>query len=152
VTFQERLVDEALKQIGAPYIWAAKGDKLWTPAGLKPLVNMPLAFDCIGLITYAIWRAGGPDWRGTENAQTMFEHMRSPDPVPNNVPHLRYYGKDQANITHIALALYFQQTAWLVCEAAGGGHLTNTITPGAKVFCHFERRADFVGVTNLPVF
>lgn len=150
MTFTERVVNEAAKQVGKDYIWGGKGDKLWTPTGLVP--STYFGYDCIGLIMDAIHRAGGPDWRGDHNAQTFYHYLVKQGMPNNSKPHLRYYGAGADVITHIALGVAFMETACLIIEAAGGGHLTVAPTVGAKVFCHFETRKDYVGSTVLPIF
>ena len=155
MTFTERVIEEALKQVGAPYIWAGKGNALWTPAGLEPHTRLPtnLVFDCSGLVTWAIWKAGGPDWRAAHNQSTLLAMLRLRDgKVDLTRPHLRYYGIDKEHTSHIALALGRVDTRTLVVEAAGGGPATRSPHPGAQVFCHFEQRADCVDYTLLPLF
>lgn len=150
MTFTERVVKECLKEIGKDYIWAGKGDKLWTPQGMVPAVHF--GYDCIGLIMQGLWKAGGPDWRGDHNAQTLYHYLVKTGIVNNAKPHLRYYGTDTDHISHISLGICFLETATLIVEAAGGGHLTVVPTPGASVRVNFETRKDYVGSTVLPIF
>lgn len=151
MTFTERVVKECLKQLGQPYIWAGKGDMLWTmEKGLVPAAHF--GFDCIGLILWGMWKAGGPDWRGLHNAKTLY-HELAKQGVPNNRQvHLRYYGEDTANISHISLGICWMETEALIVEAAGGGHNTKSPTPNANVRVNFETRTDYVGSTILPSF
>lgn len=53
-------LDEALRLEGRPYLWCGKG---------------PEAFDCSGLVTWCLWRAGGPDLRATHNTTRLYAEL-----------------------------------------------------------------------------
>ncbi len=150
MTSVESLLEAAAKHVGQPYIWQGKGAVKWTEAGLVPLDTPGL--DCSGLVTCSLLEAGGPDWRATENAQSLFEKLVKGQFASVFKPHLRYYGASKQSITHIAFGIPVAQGGCLVIEAAGGGHLTLKPEPSARVFFHYETRRDLAGVTPLPEF
>ncbi len=152
MTFHERVIHETLKQVGIPYIWTGKGDSVWDAT--KGLVRtQTMGFDCSGLQTWGLWKAGGPDWRASQSAQTLYDSQPKASVVQQaSKPHYRYYGADIKSIHHIALAVCCLESVILVVEAAGGGRDTVVPTLNAKVFIHYETRKDFVGATLIPVF
>ena len=160
---EHQFIEAAAKEIGAPYIWGGKGTHLFDP--VKGLVVSPFigndystpplhVFDCSGLVTWALRQSGGNDHRGGYNAQVM---QKTFDPLQANVnrPQLRYYGSGPDHIFHVAIGVCIVDGKWLVIEAAGGDHTTTTVLMarqrGACVRLGFERRADYVSSSVLPV-
>lgn len=140
----------ALSFLGAPYVWKGKGDVLWTPKGLTAHTFGKLVFDCSGLVTVSIKRAGGKDYRATHNAQAMFDQW-SPAPAPQAAGVLRFYGKGPTAITHVAFSLGLDARGrQLVLEAAGGDQNTTCPKFGACVRQGLETRRDFVGARVIP--
>lgn len=145
VRFVEHLY--AARDKHSPYVWTGKGDVLWT---LNGLVKNPFGtdvFDCSGLITTALQRAGGPDLRASHGSRQMFEQFpvwgSRTDDTEKDL-RLRFYPG------HVAL---FHALRWNgrieVIEAAGGGKQTTAPTPGAMVRQGLERRDDFMGERSL---
>lgn len=130
----------------SPYVWTGKGDKLWT---LNGLVQSPFprdVFDCSGLITTSLKRAGGPDLRGSHGSRQMFDQFPWTTTAEQDAKDLRLRFYPQ----HVA---FFYGTRWdgriEVVEAAGGGKNTTQPTPGAAVRRGIERRTDFLGERSL---
>lgn len=69
----------------------------------------PMVFDCSGLVCYCLHTVGGPDLRGTHNAQRL--HDESPNIKTLSVPvmpvegDLVFYGTDAARVVHVAIWL-----------------------------------------------
>ncbi len=150
--YNTKLVAAALQQVGKPYVWGARGEQQWGPAGPQALPS--LAFDCSGLVLYAALRAGSKDRTMMENAQTMFDSLKAPGLASS--PHLRFYGKAPDAITHVAVGFYVHGAGGLlVVEAAGGGSDMKTIeialaNPHARVRVGPEQRQDYVSSRRLP--
>jgi len=130
-----------LEQIGAPYLWGAKGD-LVHPYGLR-------AFDCSGLVTWALMRAGGPDWRATHNTDRLWaEGVPVEAPQPGT---LVLYGA-AGDPSHVMLYV----GAGVVVGASGGGRNTTSISlaqdSGARVktFVTQHYRPDLLGYREVP--
>jgi cell wall-associated NlpC family hydrolase len=142
--FEKDFLDQALHQVGLPYLWAARGD--WavrdvSAVSTKSLGCDSLAFDCSGLVTWAAWRAGAVDLRHWWGADGLFRRL--PDPEPDALA-LVFYGP-RARATHVAIEL----RRGVVLEAAGGDETTLTYTDaairGARVRVGLDRRADRLG-------
>lgn len=115
----EAFLQEALWLLGTPYIWGGK-----TP---EP------GLDCSGLVTYALWQAGGPDLRQTHGTERLLDEL---EPVPVLTPgDLVCYRRHV--VIHIA--------SGLVIGANGGNATTATVAAarqrGARV--KLERRWDY---------
>lgn len=149
-----------LSVAGAPYIWAGKGHQLLTRDG--KVVNTadqfgretPFVFDCSGLVTWALRTAGGPELRFTHTAQMLWNMSESPAGKPV-LGRLRFYGKGEADITHVSILLAHEPGfPALILDASGGGPATLTpldaLAADAKVWVHYEARRDFVGERWLP--
>lgn len=153
---EDRILNHAMSQAGAPYIWQAKGDIIWTP-GTPALNPFGPSFDCSGLVTWAMWKSGNKDMRLTHNAQMLFNELvpTSSGTEAEAKPVLCFYGKSPTGITHVALGFSLYGEAYVV-EAAGGDSTTTTIAEakkrGARVRVGPAIRGDFVGSRRLPVF
>jgi hypothetical protein len=126
----------AVIEEGKLYRWGGKGPDSW---------------DCSGLVTGPIFRAGGPDWRNTHHSQALFDLLR-----PENAPQagrLAFYGSSQRGVSHVM---------WCVGDgrvygACGGD--SSVTTPelardrGAKAMFRLrvEYRADFLGYRSLQL-
>lgn len=154
--FDELVVDQALKQLGAPYLWAGRGTWLVRdvpgPDGkvLKgqivhpsdPVVgcpaSVPLVFDCAGLVLYCARRAGwlGPgasalDGLGEWGADTLLDHLPEYDlsgERPGDCNRLVFYGPLGGRATHVAIDI----GRGLIIEAAGGDQTTLTYADAQK--------------------
>jgi murein DD-endopeptidase len=144
-----RFLTAAVSQVGAPYIWGAKGEEY----------NGRRTFDCSGLVTWAYLEAGGPDWRATHNTDVLFEQLAH---VPIEIIEpgdLLFWGKPAeggkpADTEHVAIYLG-GNTAFL--SAAGGNRTTRTIEdataagafvrPGHPISIHY--RKGFLGARRL---
>lgn len=146
-------INSALKQVGAPYVWAAKGDYYVTREGrvVRQQESMlPLVFDCSGLVNWARMLAGGDDVRDTCNAQRLMDEslpVNQADPV---LGRLRFYGTDAKHITHVSILLAREvgvQHA-LILDASGGDQTTRTVAEAnarkACVRLHFDTRTDLI--------
>lgn len=87
-------------QIDKPVVWAQRG---------------PDAFDCSGLVTWAMKRAGGPDLTQTDNAQMLHDKTRelgasqTEQPLPGDLAFYGVYEKMadlselKVHIVHVAV-------------------------------------------------
>lgn len=134
MTFDQLAVDFALAQLGAPYIWAGRGDWYVSEGKILSTTNLGdpkvrLVFDCAGLVLWAAFRAGADsDGRGWWGADTLWTHLpeRLPD-EPADANRLVFYGSP-ARASHVALDL----GRGIVLEAAGGDSRTTSLEAAAK--------------------
>lgn len=158
VVSEKSIIKVACSLVGCPYIWGGHGDTIWVSPdeGLRPIATKlgtnphgpELGFDCAGLVTYSLWKAGGPNVQATHNAATMFEALpplaSGEPPSPFSSWLLHFYGQGKERISHIAFG-YDD----LVLEAAGGDGTTRTwqaaFSRGAKVRVGYALRSDYVG-------
>lgn len=143
-----RFLVAAISQLGAPYIWNAKGE----------LYNGQRTFDCSGLVTWSYREAGGPDLRATHNTDVLFAtfpHVAVDALQPGD---LLFWGKPAkegapADTEHVAI--YLGGSSALI-SAAGGGHTTRTLEDarraGAKVRMEhsIHYREGFLEARRLP--
>jgi len=167
MTPEHLFIEAAMAEVGQPYIWGGKGDKLWTPQGLvgnpfdsgEPGQSPVRIFDCMGLVLWALMKATGRDGRGELNTQMAFHGLEpAPNPNPDNYVHhvrLWFFGRDVSNVNHVAIWLGNVDGKALLLEAAGGDRTTTSILAarerGARVRCGFCRRVDLLGVRVLPL-
>lgn len=151
--FDERAVEIALQQVGTPYIWAGRGDYAVRDGKNVPInaLGCDRGFDCSGLVTWATWKAGGPDLRGWWNANELWKALPDLDDDAGEEDDwfaLAFYGA-RGVATHVAIKL----GRGLVLEAATGDSSTLTLTDamkkGAFVRVGFEKRADLLGYRSL---
>jgi len=160
--FDEDVVEQALKYLGSPYIWAGKGDycvrKVEGVDKVLPIATTGTdkGFDCSGLITWAVLKAGGPDLRGFWGAQAMWAALPLLDEDAGEDDDwfsLALYGTPK-RATHVAIVLTPGARS-LVLEAGGGDQRTltmrdaMTVRDGAFVRVCFEKRKDFLGYRSL---
>lgn len=147
----DKFIAEATKQLGAPYVWAAKGLGL-SGEEPKPAAMVP-AFDCSGLVTHSMWVATGVDHRAFYGSQALFNSCKDVGdlilkPELTLVPFpgwLYFCGKNPRNISHVGIYL----GPSMVLEAAGGDHTTISVAlakaRGARVRIGPQLRRDIVG-------
>lgn len=140
----EKFLTLIAAQEGAPYIWAGKGE---TVAGkLHPFLTkndmQQLVFDCSGLVTWALRKAG---WKSksefwSDRMWKEWPHTDAPEPGD-----LILYGTGKA--THVEVLMpdgrFF--------GAIGGGSRTTKPTPGAKVQYRTKPRRDVLGYVVNPL-
>ena len=130
LSYEERVVNFAVMNLGCPYIWGAKGElKLFDGS-----IAAVKCFDCSGLVTDSIRMAGGPDLRATKNSQHLWDECGLLDEENLPAAWLEFYGADAYHVTHVAI--FFG--GWTV-EAAGGDSTTLAPKPGACVMLHKGR-------------
>lgn len=104
---REKAVQWALSQLGAPVMMGYRGDlrfdrehRTLMPHGLGCL-----CWDCSGLMAGAVhFGAGGPDLRGTHNAQLFHDGMRELGTAEVALPGDGvFYGHDAQHIIHIGI-------------------------------------------------
>lgn len=64
-----------LSQEGFPYTWPVEANG-YSGKGL-PSSMFPDGRDCSGCFTWALWKAGGPDWRGIKSTRHLWSELRS---------------------------------------------------------------------------
>lgn len=145
-----RFVRKALGYVGAPYIWGGNGLQVFSPSKrLEPNRFGRPVFDCVGLVNTALKEVGGPDWRGTKNAATLFAELQ-PAEHSFGLGTLLFYGASASNVSHVAISL--DSEGWIV-EAAGGGRQSISLpSPGSVRVRDWQERGDYVGSRALPPF
>ena len=131
-----------LAQEGLPYKWSAKGEIHRTHDGREAR-----CFDCSGLVTWSLKKAGGPDWRWFHNCRKLWKKLPAVEhPEPGD---LAFYGpKDSPS--HVMVV-----TAVDACFGASGGD-SSTVVPGLNPRARVQARPairyrpDFIGFRRLP--
>lgn len=103
---REKAVTWALGELGAPTLMGYRGDlrfdrehRTLMPHGLNFHV-----WDCSGLMAGAIKAAGGPDIRGSHNAQMEHDSMRALEPGEEAKPGDGvFYGANAQHIIHVGI-------------------------------------------------
>lgn len=150
--FTEAAWQHALRVINTPYIWQGKGDICWKPEApnfYRHNWGQPV-FDCSGLVAWALWQAGGPDWRLTMNADTFKKTLPTPLDLVEQF-HLRFYGHLDGVAHHIAFAWGEPSihAPAIVLEAAGGDQNTLEPVPSARVMQRAQARGDCIATRLL---
>lgn len=121
--------------------------------------------DCSGLVTWALWRAGGPDWRQTHNTDKLWNELSVPQMLrPGD---LAFYGgkglpeggREPKDVSHVMIWLFDPGggSGGLVVGASGGDSTTidavAATKQGAYVKCHRTHlyRDDFRAFRTLPL-
>jgi len=125
----ERFLWEALELVDCPYLWGGKSRE---------------GIDCSGVVTYALWQAGGPDWRQTHASSTLLEVLQPvSDLVPGDIVCYRRHV-----MVHVA--------SGIVVGACDGDSKTTTLAiakeRGARVKLkqRYDYRNDIVGLRRIP--
>lgn len=128
MSFERAILERALRRLGSPYLWAAKGEWAVRSGVAVPTQSLGIAWacDCSGLLTTAIHEAGGPDLRATWGSDRI--HTL---PAPQDDEDLRI-GWWPA---HVGLML--GKDTPLCLESAGGDQrtlmLADALNTGARV-------------------
>lgn len=85
----QRFLGSALALEGRPYQWNGKG---------------PFAFDCSGLVTWAIWRAGGPDLRVDHNCKKLWAELEPLAAIQPGDIALAFYGPPE-RVEHVMITV-----------------------------------------------
>lgn len=140
---------EVLGLVGTPYLWGGK-----SPSGI----------DCSGVVTFGLWKVGGPDWRRTYSSERLWTQLE-PIRFPRSGD-LAFYGKSPRDISHVMVVLPLdwdalgssdESEASLVVGACGGDSRTTTLAEaqrrGARVQVKrgIHYRDDFRGFRKLPI-
>jgi murein DD-endopeptidase len=132
---------------GAPYVWQGKGRSLWHPVkGLVPHnFDVPLVFDCSGLVTWGLYEAGWKDWRASHSAETLrTELQRIDEPEAGD---LVLYGSP-GHATHVETVM----PDGSLYGAIGGGPQTTKPDPErARVRFRTKSRPDSLGYYRNPL-
>lgn len=154
--FERRVLLKAMTRKGDPYIWKGKGDVAFDATkGLRPWLPSELksgrAFDCSGLVLWAVREVTALDFRGKWNAQVILDACREWESAAQLYASLRFYGSGRKAITHIAFGFpSFSpfEMPHLVLEAAGAGSDSASEAKarelGAEVRFVEDKRPDFV--------
>lgn len=113
-----RYLEILISLLGTPYLWHAKGEERGiietAPSGAKTLRLEPVpeiiagepgfALDCSGGVTYAAWRAGGPDHRWSHHTDRLWaERPRVVSPRPGDLAF--YGGRGPTDVDHVMTVL-----------------------------------------------
>lgn len=135
-----KFLDYLKSKLARPVLMAARGT-----AKVRDVVVSDV-FDCSGLVTSAIFGAGGADLRPTHRAQTLAdESVETQNPQEGD---LVFYGSDWQSVIHVAVWL----SGGRVLSANGATHtitdLTEAINQNHRIeiepSVHF--RKDFLGI------
>jgi hypothetical protein len=122
----KRFLEYAQTLQAMPYVYGKKG---------------PLCFDCSGLVTYSLWKVGGPDWRYTHNAQDLADVLKPVIRPDAAAILLAVYGLDDEHVDHVMITVGDGR----VYGACGGGPECKTLDLafrlGARV--QFRSRPDY---------
>lgn len=144
MNLRREFVAVVLEQMHVPYKWGGK-----LPA---------LGLDCSGLVTHALWKAGGPDWRQTYNTDKLWNELVEPQMLrPGDI--CLYGGTGPADVSHVMVWLMDPGGAagGIIVGACGGDSTTTSQTialrQGARVKVHRSHlyRKDFRGFRSLPL-
>ena len=134
-----------LELMGTPYIWGGK----YPASGL----------DCSGLVTHALHKVTGRDWRATHNTDKLWTGL--PEPRFPRCGDLAFYGgKSETDVEHVMVVLPIDGDDGpqeLVIGACGGDSRTTSLREarrrGAKVQVRqgVHYRDDFRGFRKLPI-
>lgn len=131
-----------LEQIGVPYLWGGK----------RPETGL----DCSGLVTHALHKVLGQDWRNTHNTDKLWAQL-APIDFPRSGDLAFYGGAGPDDVSHVMVVLNLDGDEDLVVGACGGDSTTTTLREavrrGARVRVrqgvHYRR--DFRGYRKLPI-
>lgn len=141
----EKFLSFAASQEGAPYVWAGKGE---TVAGsLHPFLDkndmQQLVFDCSGLVTWCLrkagWQVKGQFW--ADRMWKEWPHTDAPEPGD-----LVLYGAPH-KATHVEIVMPDGR----FYGAMGGGSRTTKPVEGACVQYRKSRRRDILGYVVNPL-
>lgn len=160
-SFEFKMLRAAHRQIGAPYIWKGKGDCAFDAVkGLRPWSSSEIlggrkAFDCSGLVTWALREACAIDvrakWSAGEMDRLTIEYLNA----PALFVWLKFYGRPK--VDHVAFEFRARGGHPLdgyVLEAAGAGSDCTSesiaVQKGACVRHARDTRND--GVRSVPLW
>lgn len=129
---------------GRPYLWAHKGDKVWTPKGLRPHGLEGLFFDCSGLVTWGLLQAGWFDVRATHSANVLMHELKAcaGDPQPGD---FAFYGYGD-NAQHVEVMAADHRL-----YGAMGTRATTKPTPDREVRYRRVSRPDLIAWRMNPL-
>ena len=113
-------LNEVLRLIGAPYIWGGKS---------------PQGIDCSGVVTYALYKAGGPDWRAMWNTEKLWGEGRMVDSIDKLPPGGLVFYPGHVMV-HVALGI--------VVGACNGDSSTTTLEHAARMDARVKVRGTFL--------
>lgn len=132
-----RFLKCALERLGIPYVFGGKSNQ---------------GLDCSGLVTVALWEAGGPDWRLNYNTDRLWAELPSVgDPMPGDLAF--YGGSSDSDVDHVMVV----GPLGMVFGACGGDHTTTTVSEAQRrhACVQFREvvlyRSDFRGFRRLPL-
>lgn len=106
MTPRERAIEFLVQQLGAPVLMGHRGDLRFDRATRRLLPHGlgTNVWDCSGLFCGALLAAGGPDLRGTHNAQLLHDAMGDfPALLEPRVGDGVFYGHDAKRIVHVGI-------------------------------------------------
>ncbi len=124
MTTRAHFLERALSLLGVPYIWGGKSST---------------GIDCSGLVTVALFDAGGPDWRSTRWSGRLHAELPSVDVLsPGD---LVFYGPSETAISHVMVHV----AEGLLVGACGGDAGCRTLNEAArrKARVKFRHLADY---------
>ncbi len=135
---RDEFLHECLRLMGTWYRWGGKDPKN--------------GIDCSGVVTWALYKTGGPDLRQQHNSSYMFDRYPLADePQPGD---LAMYPR------HVMVLLWRRRDSglWAVMGASGGDSETTTkeiaLARGARVTAYGSHmyRSDFRGFRSMELY
>lgn len=90
---------QLLSQEGWPYTWPVEANG-YSGKGLEDC-KYPNGRDCSGAVTWALWKAGGPDWRALKSTRHLWSELREVSQASALPGDLVLYADGNGRINHV---------------------------------------------------
>lgn len=141
---RDEFLHEAVCCLAAWYRWGGKSPN----SGI----------DCSGVVTWSLYKAGGPDLRQTHNTDALWAELPSTQtPVPGDLAF--YGGRGADDVSHVMVCLWKRHDGvWAVLGATRGGRDTTSIAIAAQQDARVRvkrshlYRSDFRGFKSMELY